>query len=159
MAASDAKLVRSLYDAFNRGDRDPVRAVLHHEVEWGNAIELHHGRAGFESWWDGIEQGFREFVAHPVEVIEFARRVIVVCQEHGVNRATEVSVSMRFVHVWALEGGLVTSFRAYPTLDDALEAAGAHLAPHEREHPDASMEEVPPARPPSAGPPLRESIR
>jgi ketosteroid isomerase-like protein len=113
------KTIRSVYDAFARGEVPAVLAVLAPSVSWTEAEGFPYGgtysgpeavlkgvfmRLGTE--WDG-------FAAVPREFVVQGDTVVALGQYSGRYRSTGKGFSAPFAHVWNFESGRVVRFRQF----------------------------------------------
>ena len=117
--ADNLETIRSLYEAFARGDVPAVLARLDTDVSWTEAEGFPYAgtykgheavlqnvfmRLGTE--WDG-------FAAIPHEFIVQGDTVVSLGQYSGTYRNTGKSFSAPFAHVWRLRNGKVTKYSQY----------------------------------------------
>lgn len=117
--ADNLKTIRSVYDAFARGEVPAVLAVLAPNVSWTEAEGFPYGgtysgpeavlkgvfmRLGTE--WDG-------FSAVPNEFVVQGDTVVALGQYSGRYKSTGKGFSAPFAHVWSFESGRVVRFRQY----------------------------------------------
>ncbi|MFL5824923.1 MAG: nuclear transport factor 2 family protein [Thermoleophilaceae bacterium] len=95
---------------------DPTRV-------WPDAT-VYRGRDGVRQFFDRWLRGWEEYRHDVIEVLEAGSYVVVVLHEHGRARASGIEVDHVFAQLWQLHDGKVTSWRAYRTKQEALEAAG-----------------------------------
>jgi uncharacterized protein len=95
---------------------DPTRV-------WPDA-RVYNGRDGVRQFFDRWLRGWDDYRHDVLELLEAGNYVIVVLHEHGRARTSGIEVDHVFAQLWQLHDGKVTSWRAYPTKEDALEAAG-----------------------------------
>jgi len=142
MSQQTVEIVRNLYEAINRlgaasllelpdaARRDFFRRSFDPELEIRQIPGLVDTAGTFRGY-DGYLQATRELV----EVLngirfelgkEYARGDSVVFDVLALatGRASGVPVEIRIAHLWELKEGLVRRWIVYPTLDEALEAAG-----------------------------------
>jgi ketosteroid isomerase-like protein len=120
-AVSNKDIVRSLYEAFGKGDPATVLAAFHANIVW-NEAENHtfadgNPYKGANAILNGVFmrlamewEGFRVV---PDQYTAEEARVIVEGRYAGKCKATGASIDAQFVHVWTLEGGKVTRFQQY----------------------------------------------
>jgi uncharacterized protein len=113
-------VVRSAYEAFERGDREGALRACAQDIEWHQAQGLPHGglyrgvdevrRHIFDpldaSWWES-------FSAPPEEFIDAGDTVVVIGRYRGVAKVTRRVLDVPFVHVWTVEDGLCVRFRQF----------------------------------------------
>jgi TRAP-type uncharacterized transport system substrate-binding protein/ketosteroid isomerase-like protein len=115
----NVEAIRTLYEAFGRGDIPTVMAALMPDVAWTEADGFPYGgtyngpqavlthvftRLGTE--WDG-------YTVAPEEFVGGGDTVVVLGTYSGTYKATEKSFQAPFAHAWNLRGGKVARFRQY----------------------------------------------
>jgi ketosteroid isomerase-like protein len=133
MAAADSERnverVRAGLDAFNRGDRDGVLAVLADDVEVFSSPALanpgtYHGHRGYQDWvgqwleaWDGLT----------IEIGRIApvgdRHVVVGVQQTARGRGSGVQVDMTTAFMFELDELGTRALHLYATWDEAVAEA------------------------------------
>ncbi|MGI8835713.1 MAG: nuclear transport factor 2 family protein [Pyrinomonadaceae bacterium] len=113
---SNLNSVRSVYDAFAKGDIPAVLGFLSTDMEWTEAEGFPYGgtyngpnavlegvfmRLGGE--WDG-------FAAVPDEFIDAADTIVVLGKYSGAYKATGRSFTANFAHVWKIQAGKAIRF-------------------------------------------------
>jgi hypothetical protein len=131
MAEQDIPVVKSIYEAFARGDIERVLAAFDDRIEWRQAEGNPYQPDGAP--WIGkdtimtklfarIATEWDRFAATPKTLTPTADGVLVQGRYTGTYRSTGNRVDAQFAHVWQLRGGKVTNFQQY--LDTAqLQAA------------------------------------
>jgi uncharacterized protein len=126
---SNAEVVRSLYDAFERSDVEAVLALFHPEIEirqseevpWGGTYRGHEGAVRFFTALGGHIQTRVEIdrlVVSGDAVVETGRTV-------GRAVATQQPFAIDETHVWRLRDGKVVSMEAFVDNAAMLAALGA----------------------------------
>lgn len=116
---SNLNSVRSVYDAFAKGDIPAVLGFLSPDIEWTEAEGFPYGgtyngpnavlegvfmRLGGE--WDG-------FRVVPDEFIDAADTIVVLGKYSGTYKATGKSFKANFAHVWKIQAGKAVRFVQY----------------------------------------------
>ncbi len=119
MTSSVLDGVKSVYDAFAKGDIPTVLGFLASDIEWTEAEGFPYGgtysgpdavlggvfmRLGTE--WDG-------FSAVPDEFIDAGDTVVVLGKYGGKYKATGKSFEAHFAHIWKVRGGKAYKFQQY----------------------------------------------
>lgn len=134
MSQEDVKIIRRVYDAFNRGDLDELVECFSPGAEQVVAVlgQTHHGRAeikrSFEEYFDVVEAHNTE----PLEFIEAGRQVVVPVRLHGRLRHTGITEEMiptYMVHAFAVRDGKIVWNYICADRDEAVEAAESHVVP------------------------------
>ena len=118
----NVSLLKSLYDAFSRGDMPTVLGAMSPEIKWHEA-ESNPYRPSGEAWvgpnavlnnlfvklgtdWDG-------FAVHPKTFHGAGDSVIVEARYSGTYKATGKSMDTQVCHVWDVKDGKLTRFQQY----------------------------------------------
>jgi ketosteroid isomerase-like protein len=118
---SNREFMRSLYDAFARGDADTVLGALDPEIVWTEAENsVYADRSPYRgpqqvaegvfmrlaTEWDGFSVRPETFVEDGDTVVSFGRY-------RGTYKATGRPLDAQFAHAWTLRDGRITSFQQY----------------------------------------------
>ena len=115
-------LLKSLYEAFGRGDVPTVLGAMHPEIRWYEAESNPYMPSG-EPWvgpdailnnlfirlateWDG-------FAVHPKRFHDAGDSVIVEVRYGGTYKATGKSMDVQVCHIWDFKDGKVTRFQQH----------------------------------------------
>jgi ketosteroid isomerase-like protein len=128
--SSDARVIRELYEAFNRGDYEAATAMLHDEVELHQDVAIvdadtYVGREefvrGLSRWTAGFERGFKYEVE---ELIAAGEGVFMRLLMRGRGRTSGVDVEQPIFNVWEVRDGKPFRCRVFFSEDEARRAAG-----------------------------------
>jgi ketosteroid isomerase-like protein len=106
----NVEIVRSMYEAFNRGDIDRSRETLHPAAELHQSPEQadtdsYHGRdefvRGLALWLSAWEKPQFE----PLDVREAGSGVVMRVRVSGKGRASGIETASEFFHAWTLLDG------------------------------------------------------
>jgi ketosteroid isomerase-like protein len=126
---SSAERVYELLGAYQQGDEEKLRSLIHPEGEVRGAPGLlnegtFYGYDGFREWLGQWEEAWEEINYEPGEVIEVDERLIVVpVHTVGVGAGSGMRIDAVFGWLYEWRGELTTRFHVYPDVDSALEAA------------------------------------
>jgi ketosteroid isomerase-like protein len=132
MSEQNVAVVRSLYEAFGRGDVPSVLAAMDPGIVWNEAenfvyadrnpyvgpgaiVEGVFARLGGE--WDSFRVG-------PQEFLDAGDAVVVTGRYTGRCKQTNQGMDAQFAHVWKLRGGKVVRFQQYTDTLQVARAAG-----------------------------------
>lgn len=121
MSAASIDLIRSVYEAFARGDAGTVLAAFDPQIEWNEAEGFRYadrnpyvgpaqvaegvfGRLLAE--WDG-------FSVVPERYIDGGETVVATGRYRGVFRATGRRLDAQFAHLWTVRDGRIAGFQQY----------------------------------------------
>lgn len=131
MSRENVELVRSAWEAWERGDMGAVFEIYDPDIVWdqthapGPIAGVYHGH-------DGVRQFFREWLApfesyycHAEDFIDADDAVIVRARQGGKGKGSGVEVEMRpYWQVYRLRDGRVVRIEPYGDREEALEAVG-----------------------------------
>jgi ketosteroid isomerase-like protein len=122
-------VVRTIFDAFERGDYDGIMAELRDDCEFRNpehAIEpgVRRGPAEFRRALENVNE-ILEFTVEFEELHRIGDAVVVGYRATGTGRESGVPIDQRFGHIWIFEDGKVKSLEWFASFDEALAAVSA----------------------------------
>lgn len=119
IGTSSRETVRSLYDAFSRGDIPTVLGSLDPEVEWieaeggpypgtsrGPEAVLHNVFMKLGTEWDG-------FTVTPQQLVDHGETVVMLGEYRGTYKATGKSIRIPVAHAWTVRDGKIKRFVQY----------------------------------------------
>lgn len=114
-------LIRSLYDAFARGDAETVLGALDENVEWREAesgpLAGDNPYVGPQAVAEGVFgpllEDFDGFTVSPEKIVADGPDVVALGRYTGIHEATGEPLDAQFVHHWTVEDGRVTRFQQY----------------------------------------------
>ena len=132
MSQDTAELVRSLYEAFGKGDVPYVMGMFSADLVWNEAESFVYAdrnpyvgpqavlegvflRLGTE--WDG-------FSVAPEEIVASGDTAVALGRYRGTCKASGVQVDAQFAHVWKLADGKVVRFQQYTDTAQFRDAVG-----------------------------------
>ena len=130
MSHQNVEVVRAMYAAFARGDREALVSHLDpsirvHDRPVHPEVSIYEGHEGFlrfsETDWDS----FDEVIYEPQEFVEREPYVIVPIKQRGTGKGSSLAVEESIVNVWKLRAGKCVELRNYSTIDEALAAVAA----------------------------------
>ena len=129
--STNSDLVRSLYEAFGRGDVPTVLAALAPKIEWidaegfptagtyiGPDAVVNEVFGPLMSDWDGFSVTANELIDGGDTIVSLGRYA-------GTFKATGKAMSADFAHVWTLRDQTVVRFRQYvdsPLVQEAMKS-------------------------------------
>jgi len=128
--SADARLIREMYEAFNRGDYETATAMLHDDVELHQAeaivdADTYIGKdefvRGLERWVSGFEPGFQYSVE---ELIDAPGGVFLRCLMRGRGRTSGVALEQPVFNVWEMRDGRPFRNLVFWREEEARKAAG-----------------------------------
>jgi uncharacterized protein len=129
MSQQNVEIVRQVYAAWDRDDREPALALFADDVVWTPAREdpdpePHRGREGVRRFWRQWEELFDNIRIHAEELIEVDDRVVSRLHVTGSGQGSGVDVDQRVYQVIELRGGAIVRVDEFYNRAEALEAAG-----------------------------------
>ena len=117
MSQDNIAFVRSLYEAFGRGDVDTVLAGFDENIEWNEPEAIPYGgqhvgpQAVAENVFGPVTSDFDDFSVVPEEILADGERVVVLLTLRGTAKETGKTLEMPSAHAWIVRDGKATEFR------------------------------------------------
>jgi ketosteroid isomerase-like protein len=117
MSQDNIALVRSLYEAFAKGDVPTVLAGFHDDIEWNEAEGMPYGgqyhgpQAVAENVFGPVTSDFDDFDVSPEEILADGNRVVALLTYTGTAKESGNKLSMPAAHVWTVRDGKMAEFR------------------------------------------------
>lgn len=119
--AANEQVVRSLYDAFARGDGATVLGMFDPQIRWMEAENIGYAdrnpyigpQAVAEGIFGRIMSEWSGFRVNVQELVSEGDKVVALGRYTGSFNATRRPLDAQFVHVWTLRDGKVTGFQQY----------------------------------------------
>ena len=131
MSQENVEVVKSAFDAFERGDMDGVLAVCDEEIVIVQAAELPGGPPRQEGH-EGVLEAFAiwpgywdDFWIQIVRTRDLGDQVLVTTDQGGRSKETGIDVTAQFTFLFTLRDAKVTEWRIFVRESEALEAAQA----------------------------------
>jgi ketosteroid isomerase-like protein len=126
-------LIRSLYEAFGRGDVPAVLGAMDSGIVWNEAENFPYADRNPYVGPDAVLQGvfmrlateWDGFNVSLEEVHDAGETVVATGRYGGSHKKTGTRIHLQFAHVWKLRGGKVVSFQQYTDTLQASRAVGA----------------------------------
>jgi ketosteroid isomerase-like protein len=130
---TNAELIKSLYDAFARGDVPTVLGLFDPQIEWNEADGVRYAdrnpyrgpMAVAEGVFGRIISEVEQFAAIPSSFIDGGDSVVVQGRYKGKVKATGAMLDAQFAHVYTLRAGLIVRFQQYTDTAQWTKALGA----------------------------------
>jgi len=130
----NVRVLKSLYEAFGRGDIPTVLGGMSPEIRWHEAESNPYMPSG--KAWVGpdavlnnlflkLGAEWDDFAVHPKSFHDAGNSVIVEARYTGRYKATGKSMDTQVCHVWDVQGGKVTRFQQYVDTAKLREVMGA----------------------------------
>ena len=130
MSQENVEVVRSVYTAWNRGDRETALGFAHPEIVIDASRRVFNpttyvGKEGAPRLFADMEEVWEQFHTELDEVLDADDRVVVIGRLIGKGRASGVEVEQPIADVWTVrDGRIVRGELNYTDRREALEAAG-----------------------------------
>ncbi len=129
MSQAPEDVVRSAYERFNAGERDPLPDLWHHDAKWipdrrdpepAPYLGLDAISGVFRSW----VEAYPDLRVDPLEMRATGERVFAWVRFSGHGAGSRVAIDMERAIVYTVERGKVRLVEEYFDRAEALEAAG-----------------------------------
>ena len=132
MSQENVEIVRGIFDAWSRGDREGWLAPGHPEAELSSAIQrqvegagtIHKGPAALERFWDEMHATLRYTKVGISEIRDLGDTVLALCRVQAQGMSSGAPIDTEVGWLFQFEDGLIRRAWAYSTPQEALEAAG-----------------------------------
>lgn len=130
MSQGNVGVVRSVYEAFAKGDVPAVLAAMDPKIEWNEAENFPYAdrnpyvgpNAVVEGVFARLGSEWEYFKLALEEILDAGESVVSRGRYDAVYKKTGVKISAQFVHVWRLRDGKLVNFQQYT---DTLQVAKA----------------------------------
>jgi uncharacterized protein len=129
VSGDNVTTVRSIYEAFGRGDVDAVFDAMTENIEWDESPGMpyggvHHGRDEIvNNVFGPILTDVEGFTAEPDEIVALDEERVF-AQGHHAGRGARGPVDARFVHIWTVQDGKVTRYQQLADTKRFCDAVG-----------------------------------
>lgn len=129
MAQAEIEMVRSAYEAVNRGDWDAAFRHAHSDFEWKTDDRLlnagtYRGRAEISRFLEDQREPFEDMFAVPEEFFEQGNRIVVFVRMRSRPKGSTRFSESYIAHLWTFRDGKATRCEAFAAREQALEAVG-----------------------------------
>ena len=132
-SSSNEQRVRSIYDAFARGDIPAVLGTFDSNIVWMEADSIDYAdrnpyrgpNAILEGVFMRLGQDWNNFRVKIDQVVDDGDTVVTLGRYNASNKSTGIPLDAQFVHVWSLRDGKVIRFQQYTDTEQFARAAGA----------------------------------
>jgi ketosteroid isomerase-like protein len=130
--AANKEFVKSIYDAFGRGDAAAVLASFDQEILWAYPDNVFYAEGSpfkgpnevFNKVFVRLATEWENFKVEPTEYIAEGDRVVVLARETGIHRETGGAVDVDTAHIWTIRDGRAIEFFALTDTLALSRAAG-----------------------------------
>ena len=129
MSQENVEIVRRVYDAGNQGDWNAVFRDAPPDLEVtmkaGPNAGTHRGREEAQAVFEDLLSGFDYWITEPLEFFESGDQVVAIVNNRlRPKGGTSGEFDYQNGHIWTIREGNLLSLVAFPTPEEALEAAG-----------------------------------
>jgi ketosteroid isomerase-like protein len=129
VALEDVEVLRSAYDALNRGDTRSALEALDENAEWHEHSSLpeagaYRGRGAIAAFLEGFLESWQQFRQEAERFVDAGDRVAILLHSFARGKGSGVEVEMRYAHVWTMRSGRGTRVDTYEDPAEALETVG-----------------------------------
>ena len=129
MSQENVEIVRSGYERFNAGEREPPTDLWHVDCEYIPDRQdpdpgTHRGLAAIAKVYRGWVDAYPDLRVEPLEIRANGGRVLVWARFVGQGAGSGVAVDMERAQVWTIEDAKVRRCEEFFDRADALEAVG-----------------------------------
>jgi ketosteroid isomerase-like protein len=131
VSQENVEVVRSAYEAWNRGDLPAVLDRLHSDVEWEENADVYpgldpvyYGHEGFMKRQQDAFDAWEWIRVEEHELLDAGEHVICFVRLVAKGRHSGIETEMRIADLFTLRDAKVTRHRLYANRDEALKAVG-----------------------------------
>jgi uncharacterized protein len=131
VSQENVEIVRTAFDAWNRGDLQATLEHLHPDLEWEENPDLYPGLDRIYRGRDGFLKRQRDafeiwewFKAEPLEIIDAGEHVVVFLHLRAKGRHSGIEVEMSVYDCFSFRDGKLVRRRLYANREEALKAVG-----------------------------------
>ena len=136
MSAENVAIVKSIYEAFARGDVAAVLGRMSSDVLWHEAENFPYADRNPYRGPEAVAAGvfarcvgeWNGFAVKMDDLIDGGDRIVALGRYSGQNKATGRHMNPQAVHVWTVKAGKVVAFQQYIDTLDVARATGALCA-------------------------------
>jgi ketosteroid isomerase-like protein len=127
MSRENIEVVRSIYRAFARHDRQALVAQLDSSIRvYGRPshpdASVYEGPEGFLRFSETDWEAFEDVVYEPQDFVAKGAYVVVPIKQSGKGKSSALAIEEGIVNVWKLRRGKCVELRIFSTVEEAFEA-------------------------------------
>ena len=130
MSQENVEVVRSVWDAWNRGDLEGIldgispESEFHPSGRFMDTQQVYRGREEYVDFWREFRAAWEEITIGIERIEDLDNRVLTLGTPHGrgVESGVEVNAEAAWLHT--IKDGLIVHTQSFATWKEALEAAG-----------------------------------
>ena len=129
MSRENVEVVRAIYRAFARRDREALVADLDPSIRiydrpFHPDASVYEGPEGFLRFSETDWEAFEQVVYEPQDFIVNGAYVVVPIKQSGTGKSSALGIEEGIVNVWKLRRGKCVELRIFSTIEEAMEALG-----------------------------------
>jgi ketosteroid isomerase-like protein len=128
MSQENVEIVRSVYEALNRGDWEAVFRNAHPDVEFTTERDptagTYRGQEAAKRHFQDLLGPFDVWTIEPEEFFEAGDHVVVFVKTRSRPTGASVDMEVRNGALWTIRGGTIRSLKTFAVREEALEAVG-----------------------------------
>jgi ketosteroid isomerase-like protein len=129
MSRENVEVVRAIYSAFARRDREALVGHLDPSIRvydrpFHPDASVYEGREGFLRFSESDWEAFEEVAYEPQDFLADGSYVVVPIKQSGRGKTSALGIEERIVNVWKLRRGKCVELRIFTTIEEALEVVG-----------------------------------
>ena len=130
MSQENVEVVREVFAAINRGDRETAFGFADPEIVVDATRRVFNpttyvGTHGIRAWAADMDEVWDDFRAEVIEFIDAGDSVVVVLRLHGKGTGSGVEVEQSVAGIWTVRNRRIVRVQiGYTDVDEALETAG-----------------------------------
>lgn len=134
MESQNVELVKSIYEAFGKGDMPAVFGAMTEDIEWHEAEGMpyggvYHGSDEIaQNVFGPIVEDLPDFAVAAEEFMASGSTVAAVIRYSGTAKTTGTTLNLPAVHVWDIRDGKVVRFRQFVDTVKFREAVPTEVA-------------------------------
>jgi uncharacterized protein len=125
MSQANVEVIRTLFEAYSRGDHDAALECLAPDVHYETGQEIPaDSRDAVRTMWERWESAWDEIETVPEEFIDAGDRVVVTVRYLGKGRGSGIAYKDLLFDVYTLREGRCVHKQEFRSKEEALAAAG-----------------------------------
>jgi len=130
MSRENVDSLRRVFEAFNSGDLARILACIEPDFigvvspAFSPEPDTYRRHQGVRRYFESFQDAMSEICFQPERVWDAGQAVVVALRLTAKGRRTSIPVEQRVAQVWSMRNAKAVSARTYPSVSDALRAAG-----------------------------------